>query len=208
MNPFYWLCWLIVRGFMIVYCRLKRAGIENIPKTGAFILASNHISAADPPFLGSALGRPMHFMAKKELFDNFVLGPVISRLNALPVNRAVFDKNAMKISAEILRNGGGLIMFPEGTRSKTGDLGKGRPGIGMLARTALVPIVPAYIHNSKSVIGIPFSRRRLIIAFGKPISSEWISWVADDKNGYREIAAKVMEQIAELRAGVSEIASN
>jgi 1-acyl-sn-glycerol-3-phosphate acyltransferase len=204
MRPFYRFAWLVVRGFMILFCRLKRIGVDNIPKTGPFILASNHISAVDPPFLGSSVNRQLFFMAKKELFGQFILGPLIKRLNALPVNRGIFDRNALQMSMEILRNGDGLIMFPEGTRSKTGELGKGKPGIGLLARSAIVPIVPSYIHNSKGFYKVLLTGKRLLIAFGEPVSAEWIKTVKDEKSGYRDIAAGVMERIKKLRAEVTE----
>lgn len=206
MRPLYRLCWLLIRGFMKSFCRLKIIGIENVPESGAFILASNHISVVDPPFLGSSISRQMYYMAKKELFSKFILGSLIKRLNALPVDRAIFDRSAMRISAEILNDGGGLVMFPEGTRSKTGNLGKGRPGIGMLARSVVVPIVPAYIHNSKIVHKILLTGKRLVIIFGSPITTEWIVGVKDEKGGYREIAARVMEEISALRSQVVDSA--
>lgn len=204
MKPLYWLCWLLARIFMETYCRLKISGIENIPKSGGFILASNHISAVDPPFLGSSINRQLHYMAKKELFANFILGPLIKRLNAIPVDRGIFDRNALEKSKGILNSGGGLIMFPEGTRSKTGQMGKGKPGIGMLARSAVVPVVPAYIHNSKFFHKILFMGRRLRIGFGEPISAEWIGRIEDNKEGYRAIAAEVMERIKRLRSEMLE----
>jgi 1-acyl-sn-glycerol-3-phosphate acyltransferase len=199
MKPLYRLCWILIRGFMIIFCRLKIIGIENVPQSGAFILASNHVSVADPPFLGSSLNRQMFYMAKKELFSNFILGPLIKRLNSLPVDRGIFDRKALTVSMEILQNGGGLIMFPEGTRSKNGDLGKGKPGIGLLARSASVPIVPAYIHNSGIFHKILLTGKRLIIVFGEPIEAVHVTSISDDKNGYREIAAEVMEKIRLLR---------
>jgi 1-acyl-sn-glycerol-3-phosphate acyltransferase len=204
MKPLYRLCWLLVRGFMEACCRLKIVGAENIPGTGGFILASNHISAVDPPFLGSSVSRELSFMAKKELFGVFVLGPLIKRLNAIPVDRGIFDRNALERSQRILSDGGGLIMFPEGTRSKTGQMGKGKPGIGMLARTAVVPIVPAYIHNSKIFHKLLFRGKRLVIGFAEPIPAEWVAGNSDDKEGYRAIAAEVMERIKKLRAQISE----
>lgn len=202
MNPLYRLCWLLIRCFMIFFCRLKILGAENVPMTGAMILASNHVSLVDPPFLGSSLNRPLFYMAKKELFAGHFFGPLIRRVNAFPVNRAIFDKAALEKSRDILNSGGGIIMFPEGTRSRNGQLGKAKPGIGMLARSALVPIVPVYIHNSgKSCLSI-LNHKRLVISFGRPIDPGWIEDMADDKNGYREIAGAVMERISELRAAM------
>ena len=199
MNFLYRFCWIVIRSFMVLFCRLKILGAENIPATGGMILASNHVSAVDPPFLGSSVKRPLYFMAKKELFSTFILGPMIKRLNAFPVNRAIFDKSAMKKSLEILKGGGALIMFPEGTRSKNGQLGKAKPGIGMLARSAMVPVLPAYIHNSGKSYFAFLTGRRLIIRFGEPIRESMLGRVPDDKNGFREIAGQVMERIASLR---------
>lgn len=199
MKPFYRICWIIIRSFLLLYCRLKINGKENIPSEGGVIIASNHIAAGDPPFVGSSLGREVYFLAKKELFRNPLLRILIKNLNAIPVNRGAFDRNALLRSEEVLRKGFGLILFPEGTRSKTGELGRGKPGIGMLARHAMVSIVPAYIENSDRFLRLPFTGKRLAITFGKPITPGWLSETSDDKNGYRAIVAEVMEKIRLLR---------
>lgn len=198
MKLFYRLCWTLVRVFLIVYCRLRIAGIENIPAEGGFILASNHIAAGDPPFLGAALKREMYFLAKKELFENPLLGLLIRNLNAIPVDRGVFDRNALSISREKLRAGFGLILFPEGTRSKTGVLGSGKPGIGMLALEAGVPIVPARIENSRKFLRLPFSGRRLIMKFGSPIPPGFLAKFEKSKEGYRALVREVMQRIRSL----------
>ena len=199
MKPFYRFCWLLIRGFMIIFCRLKIIGAENIPRKGAMILASNHISAVDPPFLGSSVNRQLFYMAKKELFRNFMLKTLIKNLNTIPVDRGIFDRNALQKSVEILKNGDGLIMFPEGTRSKNGKLGRGKPGIGILARSAAVPIVPAYIHNSKAFYKLLIAGKRLVIGFGEPIGADWIGHIGDEKDGYRVITAEVMDRIRKLQ---------
>ncbi|MEE9553299.1 MAG: lysophospholipid acyltransferase family protein, partial [candidate division Zixibacteria bacterium] len=148
---------------------------------------------------GSAIGREIYFLAKKELFKNLFLRVLISSLNSIPVKRGVFDRSALLRAETVLKNGYGLIFFPEGTRSKTGELGKGKPGIGMLARKAMVPILPVYIKNSKGFLSIPFSSRRLSVSFGPPLTPEKLAGISDDKDGYREIAALVMEEIQKLK---------
>jgi 1-acyl-sn-glycerol-3-phosphate acyltransferase len=198
-KPFYRICWIIVRSFLVLYCRLRTKGKENIPSKGSFIIASNHIAAGDPPFVGSSLEREVYFLAKRELFQNPLLRTLITNLNAIPVNRGIFDRNALVRSEEILRKGFGLILFPEGTRSRTGEPGRGKPGIGMLARHAMVPVVPAYIENSKRFLRLPFTGKRLVISYGKPLTPEWLSRTSDDKNGYRAIVAEVMERIRLLK---------
>jgi 1-acyl-sn-glycerol-3-phosphate acyltransferase len=195
---FYRLCWGLVRIFLLVYCRLQTIGIENIPAEGGFILASNHIAAGDPPFLGAALKREMYFLAKKELFDNPLLGLVIRNLNAIPVDRGVFDRNALSISLQKLRAGFGLILFPEGTRSKTGELGRGKPGIGMLALEAAVPVIPARIENSRRFLRLPFTGKRLIMKFGSPITTGSLEKFEKSKEGYRALVQEVMRGIRSL----------
>ncbi|UCD17981.1 MAG: 1-acyl-sn-glycerol-3-phosphate acyltransferase, partial [Candidatus Zixiibacteriota bacterium] len=91
---------------------------ENIPKDGPFILASNHISLTDPPILGASVSRPVHFMAKKELFKNRAFGALLRRLNAYPVNRRGFDKAAIRTAISLLRSAQGMVIFPEGTRAR------------------------------------------------------------------------------------------
>lgn len=206
MKPFYRICWIILRVFMKIYCRLRIYGIENIPKSGGVIIASNHIAAADPPFVGTAVNRELYFLAKKELFRNVLLRTLITSLNAIPVDRGVFDRNALDRAESILSGGYGLILFPEGTRSRTGKLGKGKPGIGMLARKAMVPIVPAYIENSRGFAKIPFSSKRLTISFGPPISPVILAGFPDNKEGYRAIVENVMDGVKRLQGDAEEIA--
>ncbi|MEW5924466.1 MAG: lysophospholipid acyltransferase family protein, partial [Candidatus Zixiibacteriota bacterium] len=102
-------------------------GLENIPDEGAFILASNHISLSDPPMLATSLMRPIHFMAKRELFKIAVLGPVIRNLNAHPIHRG-FDRRALELAVGILNKGDALLIFPEGTRSRKEGFLTAKPG--------------------------------------------------------------------------------
>ncbi len=199
MNPLYRLFWIILRIYLKLFCRLKIIGSENIPKTGGIIVASNHISAADPPFVGSCINRPMFFMAKKELFKNFFFGRLITAVNAFPVNRGIFDREALQKSEEVLTKGYGLIMFPEGTRSKTGELGEVKPGIGLLSRKAVVPIIPAYIQNSNGFWKLIFKGKRITVQFGSAIDAQWIRSIPDTKDGYRNIADEVINRIRVLK---------
>ncbi len=199
MKPLYRICWVIIRSFLVLYCRLRTEGKDNIPSEGGFIIASNHIAAADPPFLGSSLDREVYYLAKRELFRNPLLGTLIKNVNAIPVNRGIFDRSALARSEEILQKGVGLVLFPEGTRSKTGELGRGKPGIGMLARHAMVPVVPTYIQNSRHFLRLPFTGKRLLISFGRALTPEWLSTTSNDKDGYRTIVKEVMERIRLLK---------
>ena len=107
-----------------IFLRLKVEGTENIPKDGPLVIASNHLSLLDPPVLGTAATRKVHFMAKEELFVP-VLGTIYKILGAFPVRRGGADRAAIKHGIDILESGQVLAIFPEGTRSKTGELGEG-----------------------------------------------------------------------------------
>lgn len=203
-NLLYWFVWTLLRVFLRLYCRIKIVGAANVPRQGGIILASNHIGAGDPFFVGTCVRREFKFMAKQELFRNFFVGNLIERLNAFPVNRGILDPKALQTAYDTLHVGYGLILFPEGTRSKTGELRKGKPGVGLLARRVMVPIVPAYIENSRGFWGIPFSLRRMKVIFGEPIPSARVEGFPDTNDGYRALSEELMLKIGELKNKLHE----
>jgi 1-acyl-sn-glycerol-3-phosphate acyltransferase len=196
-NYAFWIVRFFIAIYLRVFCRLKRFGLQNIPKTGGLIVASNHVAAADPFIMGTAVPRELSFMAKKELFDIPVEGWLIKHLNAFPVDRFGFDLAVIKKSIEILESGQALVMFPEGTRSKDGKIREGKIGIGMLARKAGVPIVPVYIVNSKKAWFNFLTGKRFITRFGPVIDADWIKAQANSKEGYKAITDEVMKRILE-----------
>lgn len=156
-------------GFAAAYRVLWRRrvfGLENVPRSGRIILAANHASLADPPLVGSSIPRPVFFMAKQELFDVPVFGWVIKQLNAFPIRRVERDVGAFKMAQRILAGGSALILFPEGTRSKDGNLGRARPGVGLLAIRTGAPVVPVYVHNGHKAASLA----PLTVVFGAPLS--------------------------------------
>ena len=198
-NRFYRGCHLLINLYMRSLGRLDLHGTENIPSSGGLIIASNHVAQADPFLLGSTVNRELWFMAKKELFKSLLMRSILSRLNTLPVDRFGFDMEVIKKSLAVLRQGGALVMFPEGTRSKNGKIHEGKIGVGMLAKKAAVPIVPACIENSKKAWLNFFQGKRLSVIFGKVVEVEWINAMQNSKNGYEEIADEVMKRIKTLK---------
>ncbi|MCI0406433.1 MAG: (d)CMP kinase [candidate division Zixibacteria bacterium] len=200
MKWFYLLVWSSVRNLSRILWRLSREGIENIPREGGVIIASNHISWYDPPFVSVSCPREVHFMAKRELFSIPVLGLVIRNLNAFPVSRGKYDRQALEAAIEVLKKGEALIVFPEGTRSrKKGEFLPPKAGIGVLAREGQVPIVPTYISGSDELPKVFFSFGRVRVIFGKPIPKEWVKSLPEGKPGYQQIAEEVMRKIGELK---------
>ncbi len=201
MKWFYFLAWSFVRNLGRILWRLSWDGVENIPKEGAVIIASNHISYCDPPLVAVSCPREVHFMAKKELFSIPVLGFLIWRLNAFPIHRQGVDRQALEKGIEVLKSGRALLVFPEGTRSrKKGEFLPPKPGVGVLAKEAGAPIVPAYISRSDELAKVFFTLARVKVRFGVPISAEWIASTDDGKEGYRQIAEEVMRRIGEIKS--------
>lgn len=181
---------------------------------GGQILASNHVSNIDPLIVGWAAAREVHFLAKQELFDAsrwFAL--LIRSLNAHPVRRGLADRAALEHCSELLRHDQTLVLFPEGTRSRTGELARFRPGVGMLAIRNRVPVVPTRItgmDRSWFSYQVDFDFRRrgwrkkpkgrvpIRVSFGEPVRPEGF---ADSREGFGALAAEVEARVRGLGAG-------
>lgn len=164
---FYSVLKILFRVLFKIFLRLEVKGAENIPQTGPLVIASNHLSLLDPPLIGVAATRKIHFMAKQELFVP-VLGSIYKELGAFPVKRGGADRAAIKHGIDLLLAGKVLAIFPEGTRSKTGALGKAEPGALMMAGKAKAAIIPTCIKGSD------LKRQgrlwpKVCVSFGNPI---------------------------------------
>ncbi|MGM0651663.1 MAG: lysophospholipid acyltransferase family protein [Bacillota bacterium] len=163
------ICYNIGRFIAWVYLRLffkiKVQGLDNIPKRKPFILCSNHINWMDPLTIGTTLPASyrIHFMAKQEIFNNFITSIFFRKLGAFPVKRKNADLAAIKTAYQLLKEGQVLGLFPEGSRSKTGRLQKAYNGAALIAVRSGVPIVPIaisgpyrYFKPVRMFIGEPF----------------------------------------------------
>lgn len=184
-------------GRVALGCRYY--GRENIPPEGPLILASNHCSYFDPPAVGGGVPRPIHFMAKKELFENPLFGGLIRFYHAVPVRRAGMDWGAVEELKQILSDGGALIMFPQGTRRREGDpLGKPKFGVGMLAQETGATIVPVFALGTGRLRDAFLRRRPMRVYYGEPISADEYAGFEHGPRGQLMIAEMVMERIAGL----------
>ncbi|RSK51993.1 lysophospholipid acyltransferase family protein [Bacillus canaveralius] len=143
--------------------RFEVIGREHFPKEGGVLLCANHIDNLDPPVVGINAPRPVHFMAKAEVFSVPLLGKILPRVNAFPVKRGMSDREALRKGLAILNDGHVLGLFPEGTRSKTGELGKGLAGAGFFALRSESAIVPC------AIIGPYKPFKRLKVVYGRPV---------------------------------------
>ncbi len=178
-------------------------GAERLPRDGGLIIASNHVSFWDPPLIGAVIPRETSFLAKEELFTTPVLGPFIRSVNAIPIRRGAADLRGLTRAIEALRNGRSVLLFPEGGRMRDGELHPARPGVGLLAVHADVPIAPCYISGS-STPGRWWNRGvRVRIWFGE--ARDWRDVAGRDsdltpgRTLYQRIGTGVMDDIARLR---------
>ncbi len=148
-NSFvYWPARWVLKAGILVYFRLRRLGTEHIPD-GGVILASNHRSFLDPFAIGCCLGRPIYFVAKQELFKNPLIGWFLNCLGAFPIKRGASDEESVATSLALLERGQAVVIFPEGTRIRTGSLAQPRRGVGRLALESGSPVVPIAVTNSE-----------------------------------------------------------
>lgn len=145
---FYWLSWLVVQFLARIYWRGTIKGLENVPKTGPFVVAPVHRSNADGPLVVILTRRRMRYMSKDGMFKIHWLGQVFRAMGAFPVNREVVDRAALKTAADVLERGEPLVLFPEGSRKSGDKIEDLHEGAVYLAMKAGAPIVPVGIGNS------------------------------------------------------------
>ena len=206
MRGLYLVSWWIVRGFLRLYLRLEARGVENIPRRGPVILASNHLSYLDPPVIGCLIPRVVNFLARDSLFRAPVFGPVLHWYQAVPVDR---ESGAAGLRAilERLHQGGAIILFPEGTRSRDGQPLPAKPGVGMTILKSEAPVVPVRVLGTFEAFGrhqwFPWPRK-VVVHFGPAESFAAARAEAATcpkprlKQLYQEVADELMARSAAL----------
>lgn len=193
------LCQRLVQFWFRLRLRLTVQGLENIPRSGAVILASNHVSGYDPVLLGSLMPRVCHYLAKKELFDNPWLRPLIQFFRAIPVDRSGHSPAGVRRIKRVLDQGRLVLLFPEGTRSKTGRLGEPKIGVGMLACMTDAIVVPAYIDGLFRAKASFFRRPPVTVRFGSPIHPKiQPGGLANRKEKYLQVSRTIYDEIRRL----------
>ena len=192
----YWISRIFALLVFRTVFRLKVRGANNLPG-GQMIIAANHIHLADPFVV--ALATPVRvkisYMAKNELFSNCIIAALLRQWRVFPVDRAVAGSAAASLRYAIgfINSGFSLGIFPEGTRSVDGQLGKATLGASMIAMRAKVPIVPAAVFGTKSML-----RTGVKVVFGLPLFPEDY---ANNREGMQKMTDAVMAQIAEMLTG-------
>jgi 1-acyl-sn-glycerol-3-phosphate acyltransferase len=164
--------WLVVWPLYRLLFRGRTAGGANVPMEGGLVVVANHGSDLDPPLLGHALGRPVAFMAKAELFRVPLLGRLIRSCGAYPVSRGASDRQAIRTASERLAQGWATGLFLDGTRQSDGRVNCPQAGAALLAARAGVPLLPVAIVNSHRALGPNGAPLRLVpvhVRIGTPI---------------------------------------
>jgi len=190
---FYYFARFICRVILVLLKRLEVRGVSNLPAKGGLVLVSNHISYWDPVVIGCAINRRVNFMAKSELFAIPLLSQVIRAVGTFPVRRNQSDRAAIRKAIRLLEEGHIVGVFPEGTRSQTGELLKPHLGAAMLALKAGVPFLPVAVNGTKGVLG------KVVINIGEPLF-----YKTDTKTSRADLenaSDRVMARIAELLKG-------
>ncbi len=156
---------LILRTYFRILFSFHYEGLENIPKDTTVILTPNHRTYYDPPFVGCTGPGKISFMAKEELFDKKLFAWLIRKLGAIPVARGKGDFTVIDTAVDTLNNGRSFLVFPEGTRSKDGKIGRGHTGAALIAAKSGKPVVPVAVIYGKK---LKF-RSKVLIKYGKPI---------------------------------------
>ena len=202
MTLFYKTVCFLFYTYYRLFHRFQIEGLENVPKEGAFLLASNHLSFLDPPALGCRLPRNLHYFARDSLFKG-LLGMFIRSLNSIPVNRSQLDLATLRRVLKVLKDGHPLLVFPEGTRSEDGSLGEGKKGVGMLVAKSQVPVLPARIFGSYEIMGkgkaVPRIGRKLRLRYGPLLKFSELDPGGKGGERYEKISQSVMDAIREIK---------
>lgn len=187
---------------MFILGPIKVVGRYRMPKTGPLLILSNHLADVDPAVIWYAGTRPIHFMAKSELFDMAVLGKVIRFFKAFPVKRGEPDRQAIKHAVRLLRAGECVAVFPEGQLSEDGRLQPLLPGVGLIAKMAGVPILCCGLKGTDRIM--PYGKFIPRPAWGG-VSVEW-GEVRDFPKGVEveEIMAWVQSELRQLTGQFDE----
>lgn len=188
--------------FLVFYkiLGLKIEGADNVPEKGGVIIAPNHRSNYDPPLVGCCIPtRPVTFLAKKALFVNKAISWVLRSVHAVPVDTETPGIKSMRFFVNLLKKGKAVIMFPEGSRSKTNEFLPAQPGVGYLSIKTKVPVVPVLITGTHESMLKHFLRQTpLSVKFGKPIYPE------NDRptmKNAKALSKKIIERIKGLADG-------
>jgi 1-acyl-sn-glycerol-3-phosphate acyltransferase len=206
-NLSYTVAWSVARAVFATYFRWRVFNSERVPAHGPAILASNHASFLDPPLVGAAADRDIHYMARSTLFRFPPIGLALRSWNAVPLEREGNPLKGMKVILEKIERGGAVLLFPEGTRTAHGRLQPARAGIGLIVIRTTAPVIPVRVFGTYEALGrhVRFPQPvRVAIKFGAPLPFAELRAAARRcskerlKEIYQQIGDEIMAAIGKL----------
>lgn len=195
-NPLYVVGRIVVIPIFKLLFFYKVNGKQNLPKDGAYILCSNHLSNFDPVLLALTQKRQICYMAKAELFKNKFLSKLIRTLGAFPVTRGAGDGKAINEAENVIKDGKLLGIFIEGTRSKTGEFLRPKSGASIIAHQMNVPVIPVCITPKDKKIRL---FHKVTVSWGKPMTPQELGLKTGSGEEYRNASRMIMSEISKLR---------
>lgn len=175
-------------------------GLENLPKDRGVIFCCNHISFMDPILWIIKVRKRIHFMAKEELFHNWFLRWILPKVDVFAIKRGVGDMSSLDNAVDLVNKGEIIGIFPEGTRSKTGEPGRAKSGVAYISNLAKCDVVPAAIYCKGKLR--PFKKIKMVI--GEPIPYADIEFVENDRKNLKRVSQHIMGKIVELWEGLRD----
>ncbi|MFB6357011.1 MAG: lysophospholipid acyltransferase family protein [bacterium] len=195
---------IAVRCIFRIYFRHRSFGTRHVPDDSGAVIATNHASNLDPLLVNVDIPRPLFYMAKKSLHEIPLFGPLIRHFYAFPVRRGGADRKAIRHAVDIIKAGNLLLMFPEGTRTRNGELQRPRRGIGKIVDDSGCPVVPGYLDGSFRAMkpGDWFPKPvHTSIRFGEPLNfaEDGEGQFDSRREGEQYIADEVMKAIKDIK---------
>jgi len=188
--------------FFKTFYRLKVYGLNHFEKGGG-VIAANHTSYYDPPLLAATWPEEIHFLAKEDLFKRKLLGPIITALNAHPVNGSAKDATIFKLIDNLIKDEKKVMLFPEGTRSFKDRLGPIKRGVALILAKSESRVIPVYIHGAYDIWNrkkrFPKFKGTLAVIYGSPIYWEEFSHLGE-KEAQSALIHSIQQSINDLRA--------
>lgn len=197
----YWMLWGLFRGIGKLCFQLRLTGQENIPTQGRLVIAANHASILDIPFLGCGVARQLAFIGRHNLFPLPVVNSLVQRLGWIPIRQDGFDREGLRRAEASIAEGTAVVIFPEGARTETGALGEGKLGLAMLVARTKCLVVPAYISGTFEALPIGVRRvsfHPVRVIYGAPIDFSPDIERFSKKEFYRHVTDTVMASILAL----------
>ncbi len=185
-----------------IFFRFRVLHRDRILQTGPVILAMNHQSYLDPPLAGVACRRAIYYLARKTLLDLPVLGPILPKVNVIPVDQEGGDRSALKALIRVLRADQGVLVFPEGSRTPDGNLQPALPGVGFVIAKTLAPVVPMRIFGAHRALPRGGGKLRfgpITIVVGEPLHFTTADLAGNHRDVYLRLSQRVMDAIAALQ---------